>query len=358
LNPSAQIKIKSFKDRIKVNYVQDKEINSSLSCKLPFTKMSGLIQKLIEKLYHKQWIIGICKGDIKDIILTKSFDPEITWIPVKSFDNFHADPFLFITKNGNINIFFEDFDFNKFYGKIKLVSFDKNLKLISEKVLLDTGCHFSYPFIFEEDNRIYVFPESAQSGGLFCYEYDPKKQSLNLLKQIIDLPLLDSTILKYEDKYWLFATMKGQDPYSKLHIYFSENLFGPYNPHHDNPVKNSLIGSRPAGNFIKINGIIYRPTQNCVTRYGDSITINKVNVLNEHRFEEEPIMLISLNKNRHSNRQMHTIHTLNFADQLIVVDGMKWTFSPFDQWRTFIRNRRLERQLSVSKYDIRSNPDG
>jgi hypothetical protein len=62
--------------------------------------------------------------------------------------------------------------------------------------------------------------------------------------------------------------------------------------------------------------------------YGESITINKINVLNESEFTEEFYMTISINKKNRDNRGMHGIHTINFIDDIMVVDGTKWRFSP------------------------------
>jgi len=111
------------------------------------------------------------------------------------------------------------------------------------------------------------------------------------------MPLRDCTILKYEDKYWLFGILsedEGKD--YKLYVFFSDTLLGPYISHASNPLRNGLDGTRSAGNFIIVDGVIYRPTQNCKNGYGESITINKLTRLNEISVTEEPYMTISINK--------------------------------------------------------------
>ena len=301
--------------------------------------MSEFSSKLIDKLYVKQWQIGICRGNIKEIIRSKTFNPDINWLPLNSLDFFRADPFLLRTKDGIMNILFEDFVFDDFYGRIWVMKIDENFNKINEKILLDTKSHLSYPFIFEENNKVYLFPESSHSGRLSCYEYDPVNQSVNFIKEIMELPLLDSTIIKHNDKYWLFGTLNGTYRHSRLHIYFSDNLLGPYTPHPGNPVKSSSNGTRPAGNFFEIDGIIYRPSQNCEKKYGESITINRITELGEYHFSEEYHMKICIDKNNPYNDRVQTIHTLNIIDDIMVVDGIKWTFSPKNQWKNFLRNR-------------------
>jgi hypothetical protein len=165
----------------------------------------------------------------------------------------------------------------------------------------------------------------------------------------MDLPLLDSTILKHNNKYWLFATMTGKDSNSKLYIYFSDKLLGPYTPHPCNPVKNSPNGSRPAGDFILIDGVIYRPSQNCANQYGESITINKIQILDEQHFAEEPYMEVCMNLSNYTSDKILTIHTINVIGDIIVVDGVRSTFSPKNQWKNFLRNRASALSVKFKK---------
>lgn len=315
--------------------------------------MNSVISKYIEKLFFKRWIIGIFRADIKDIIISKTFDPDIKWLPIKSIDTFYADPFLLFSKDEKLKILLEEFSFEKGYGKISLITLDKSFKQVNHKILLDTKNHISYPFIFTENSKTYIFPEAGRSGKLACYEYDPVNESIDFLQDIVDLPLCDSSILKQNGKYWIFGTLSDIEAVTeritdyKLCVFFSDSLLGPYVPHPCNPIKSGLNGTRQAGNFIEVDGITYRPTQNCEKRYGESITINKVTELNENNVTEEPYLNIYINRKNRSNYGMHTIHTLNVMNNLIVVDGIRWTFSPLTQFKTHLRNRRKARTAKM-----------
>ena len=306
--------------------------------------MKNPLARYSEKLFFKRWIIGIFRDNIMEIIRNKIFDPDINWLEIKSLDTYYADPFLMSSKEGSYKILLEDFSFSENYGKISLMTLDTSFKQVNFKVLLDTKSHLSYPFAYTENNKTYIFPEAGQSGKLSCYEYDPVNETIVFLQDILDLPLRDSTIIKQNDKYWIFGTLTENVTDYKLHVFFSDNLLGPYVSHPANPIKNGLDGNRPAGNFIVIDGNIYRPTQNCQITYGESMTINKITELNEHNVVEEPYMTIRINNSNRFNHGMHTIHTINALDDLIVVDGIKWTFSPMIQIGTFFRNRRKEKQ--------------
>src|ERR1019366_618414 len=128
------------------------------------------LPKFLDRLFFKKWVIGICQGNIKDLIKRKEFDEEISWLFTESFDRFFADPFLLASKcSEELRILYEEFEFQENYGKISLMTVDKNLKHIYNRTLLDTKSHLSYPFFFVENNKTYVFPEAAQSGKLSCY---------------------------------------------------------------------------------------------------------------------------------------------------------------------------------------------
>jgi hypothetical protein len=298
--------------------------------------MITFLSKYIDKLFFKQWIIGICKGDIKDIIRKKSFDPDIKWYYLDSFNKFFADPFFVSSSDGNQKILFEDYPFDDDYGKIALMTVDKDLRELGQKLILDTGSHLSYPFVYYENSKIYIFPEAAKSGKLSCYEYDPLTESVEFVKDIIELPLRDSTILKYRNKYWIFGIIAIGDTDYKMHIFYSDSLLGPYSPHINNPVRNGLDGTRPAGNFVEVDGILYRPAQNCKNGYGESITINRITELSEETVSEEPYLNIAINRKHRNNKRIHSIHTLNQTDNLLAVDGEQWTFAPLKQLRKYL----------------------
>lgn len=292
------------------------------------------IKKYSDKLYLKQWGLGFLKADIRNIIRDKKTDLSFQWMPLTDKSVSHADPFIFKSDDGKINILYEKVSTYDLNGNISLMVCNELFQPVMDKVLLDTKSHLSYPYVFRENGKIYVFPESAFGGSLFCYEFDQASRSFINKKEIIKLPLLDSTILKYGNKYWLFATMLGDTFNSDLHIFYADSLLGPYTVHAGNPVKSALNGTRPAGNFIEVDGNIYRPAQNCKNYYGESITINKITVLTPTKFKEEEYMTIEPNKDDEFN---YGIHTINAVDDIIIVDGQKGYFEPVKQL-----NRKLK----------------
>ncbi len=287
-----------------------------------------------------QWNIGISRGDIKQIIRDKKCNLSFKWLPLNGSGKSIADPFLFRSKEGQLNVIYEDFsmvDLNK-YGTLEMFTLSEEFNIIAAQKILDTKSHISYPFVFKENGTTYIIPESRKKNKVSSYEYDFDTNTVKNEKVLIDnCPLLDSTVLKYNDKYWLFATL-GDNLYdhSKLYIYYADNLHGPYTAHPKNPVKFSLKSSRPAGNFIIVDGEIYRPSQNCEMHYGHSITINKIIKLDEFEFIEQPHLELSAEKGSGFNEGLHTI---NILDDIIVIDGIRMVFKPFLKGQLFFKKR-------------------
>jgi hypothetical protein len=287
-----------------------------------------------------QWNIGFAKGNIEEVFKRKKNNLTFKWFEIDNPGRSIADPFIFKTNDGNINVLYEIFSMvnPEKYGKIELSILDADFVPIFNKEILDTKKHVSYPFIFTENDKTYIIPESRQSGKLYCYEYDFENRVLINERIIIDnLPLLDSTIFKHNNRYWLFATLGDRKfDHSKLYIYFADTLFGPYQAHPNNPVKYGLNGTRPAGNIIKVGEEIYRPAQNCKQHYGESITINRITKLSENEFTEEPYFEMTAEKNCAFNSGLHTINVL---DDIIVVDGIRMVFMPVTKFKLFLKKR-------------------
>lgn len=295
----------------------------------------------LNKLYFKQWVLGVTHDDINEIIRTRTFKQDIRWIIPDSADHFYADPFIVRSEKNLTEILFEDFSLDENFGNISLMTIDDDLKIIEKKIILDTGSHLSFPFVFKEGGRIYVFPESARNGRVSCYEFDQITRNLLFRGDILNMPLYDPSILKMEDKYWLMGSIFEDRKIYKLHVFYSGDLLGPYIPVSGNPVISGLDATRSAGGFIEVDGEIYRPTQNCSNSYGESITINRINKIDETGYLEEPYMKIEINEKHGKGNGIHTIHTLNVSGNTIVVDGRRWAFSLKEQWRNFVRNRRI-----------------
>ncbi len=297
------------------------------------------------RLFLKQWNVGIVKGDIREIIRSKKFDRDICWLPVNGPDHQQADPFFLQRENGTYELLIEDVVTRDGYGKIAWVQMDKHFRRTGHAIVLDTESHLSYPYIFRDNGKVYLFPESSEAGKLSCYTYDPVTRSAAFAGDILDLPLLDTNVIRWKGKYWIIGVTreKGGENY-ELQCFFSRHLTGPYTAHPGNPLLTGLDGTRAAGNFIEVDGEWYRPAQNCREEYGKSISIYRVKRLDETGFEQEFHMQVEIDKKNRTHRGMRAIHTINVMDDLIAVDGVRWTFSPLHQHREVMEEKARFRE--------------
>ncbi len=309
--------------------------------------MHPLLSKYLSKLFIQQWVIGVGECRLEEILGQKKFDPVIKWMDIPSADRFVADPFLVQTENGGYRVLFEDYTFSSGYGHIAQIDVEQHLSINNCKKILDTNSHLSYPFVFRENGRTYVFPEAAQSGKLDCYEYHEERGDLEWVKVLVNQPLLDSTILKRDGRYWLFCTRLGPGEDRQLNLFSSDRLLGDYTPHPLNPVKDDLSGSRPAGAIIEYKGELYRPAQDSRFTYGGSMVINKITRLDEQGFEEELFMRLSPGEKSGKKAGIRGMHTLNIAGQMLVTDGTRWRFSPV------IKVRQLMMKFTNNKKPVK-----
>ena len=263
------------------------------------------------------WNVGIVESPINDIMESDSV--QIRWMRHKYKDRFFADPFLFKSNSDYYYIFAEEYEFAKKKGIIVLLKINRSSMRLEDKItVIDDSYHLSYPFF--EGN--YIIAENYKSGRLSKFTLDLKELKATNKEIILDVPLIDPTIVTYNGKKWLFGTTKEkvEDANSKLSIYFENN--NKFVPHKKNPVKTDIHTARPGGNFFWYKDSLYRPAQSCEKMYGEHINIMKVTCLTEDSFEEEFVKSIN---SHNSDRFNLCLHTFNSYTDFAVVDGYEYS---------------------------------
>lgn len=306
----------------------------------------SLFKKIYAKLFFKQYTIGILEEDIADVIAHKKTKLSVTWFKLDNYRESLADPFIVDVSNDEVKIIAEIFTTGEHNGKICLINYSKASGFSTPQIILDKKIHLSYPCIYKEAGKIYVMVTEIE-GNVLIYELDQITQKLVNKKVLFERPLVDATLLKHNDRYWLFGTLLKNGRSDNLHIFHSDSLHGSYNAHVNNPVKIHLNGCRSAGNFIELDDELYRPAQNCSVYYGESITINRVLKLNEQEYEYDDQMIIRSNQDEDFN---FGIHTINANGNYIVVDGQKGHFQPFLQIGRAIKRLFFEFSKKKTKF--------
>ncbi len=224
-------------------------------------------------------------------------------------NKYFADPFLFKYEGVNY-IFYEDFDYKK--GRIAYVTVDEDLNFSESKTVLDLKYHISFPYIFKENDKIYMIPETSKAHEIALFEASPFPNNWKKVKTLIKGNAYSDTILfKHEEYYWLFTAN-----WTDLCIFYSKNLFSEFKPH---PINKKKIPGRNAGNIFEYKGKFIRPVMNCTPSYGYNMTLKEIITLSPSEFLEENVTTI----NPDWAPQLNGTHTFNCNNDLIVYDGRK-----------------------------------
>src|ERR1700730_3566053 len=109
-----------------------------------------------------------------------------------------------------------------------------------------------------------MIPESTGNRDVAlykCIDFPSKWERHATL--LSGLELADATIVRNDGIYYLFgATRDGAGGYSDtLSVFYARQFFGPWIPFESNPVMVDRATARPAGNFVRMNGQLWRPVQ-------------------------------------------------------------------------------------------------
>lgn len=275
--------------------------------------------------YFNQWILlfdinganNITNGSNHVAICTKNLKRIMP-----GNDRLWADPFI-IERNNSYFVFFEEMLYKEQKGRIAVMEIDKNGKCHKPQKALERNHHLSYPFLFEEDDNLYMLPESSQNKSVDLYKCTDFplgwEYSSNLLSNV---EAADSTLFKHNNKYWLFTSAREHPAASindNLYLFFSNSLEnGIWHPHPLNPIVSCVEAARPAGRVFMKGNKIFRPAQNASKYYGYGIQIMEIIKLSEDEYEEKHVHSIHPGW---SNDVIGT-HTYNFSGQMTVIDAL------------------------------------
>ncbi|MEW9807770.1 hypothetical protein ABUE31_17410 [Mesorhizobium sp. ZMM04-5] len=251
-------------------------------------------------------------------------------------DHFYADPFP-LHWQGRDYLFFEDLDHKTGKGIISVVAFDEAGRPGPAVAALEEPWHLSYPFLIERGGEIFMIPESSANRDIALYRatgFPAQWRRHTVLVEGVEAA--DATIVEHDGLLYMFAVVRdGVGGYSDtLAIWWAEDLFGPWRPHAGNPVLVDDRAARPAGNFVRRGGALYRPVQDCRRAYGGALGFMKVTRLDREGFAQAGEGTISGGGAWPGKR----LHTLNYNGRLEAIDGftLRPRFKPaadlVDRW--------------------------
>lgn len=278
-----------------------------------------------EKLRHladrEQWFIAYSLDGARP----ETADPayrELTALrpPV---DRFWADPFP-VEYEGGFLIFFEEFLYPRGKAHLSVLRVGPDGRHGEPVKILERPYHLSYPFIFEWDGDYFMIPETGGNRAVELYRARRFPFEWTFEKTLLeDLRAVDATLARIDGIWWLFTNVavEGAINQDELHLFYADSPLGPWTPHRGNPVRSDARSARPAGRIIAIDGVQYRPSQDCSGRYGSAVVVNQICRIDpEYYVEKEAGRLAPL-----GNQKLLGTHTLNRCAGLICLDGVART---------------------------------
>ena len=288
------------------------------------------IKQFVKKYSEKYWTIGFVLNGFEGVMDDNPI--QVKWLKMPKNACF-ADPFILDVGRDEIQVLVEDMPVGKPHkGVISLLKIDRhNFELKSQKIILEKPTHLSFPCVLREKGKIYIYPESAKSGRLDVYEYDPNTETASFFKTICDDVVWDSCMTELFGDKMLFTA--AQNDYI-LDIYRwneTKQRFLPWKQ-----VISDNRNSRMGGQLFEYQGAIYYPAQDCNKSYGSAIQIKRVDYSNEF-FSFEIIKRIA---SPHPKMKLG-LHTLNGFKDIVVVDVVGYRYP--------ILGRIIDRLFKVRK---------
>lgn len=254
-------------------------------------------------------------------IRKETIEKDAHWMDMNGYKNgWFADPFIYDVKDDVIELLVEEFEEETKKGKLSMLTIDKNnFKLLNVDEIHCLNTHLSFPNIFREGDKVYVYPENSAAGHLKIYEFDYTNKKLVEIGTLIEKPLLDSQLLKIDDAYYLFGIERPQvrGDYRKEQIFKSSTLFGPYEKFQE--IVNEKNEQRGAGAFFYDNGSLIRPAQCCEGSYGRAVVFYEMSFENG-KFQEKLLGRIAPNP---KGKWLEQLHTFNRYKGWTVIDGYR-----------------------------------
>lgn len=239
-------------------------------------------------------------------------------------DRFWADPFV-VNMKDKYYVFVEEFLYKANKGHIAVLELDKNGQLQKTQKIIENPYHMSYPFVFQRDSAYYMIPETGGNRSIDLYKCTGFPWKWEFVKSIMkDINAVDTTLFYHNGKWWLFTLIDEINSSlavsPELYLFWSDDfLSDQWTGHPMNPVVTDVRYARPAGRIFIRDGNIYRPSQDCAGRYGNSFDINHILKLTCEDYEEMSVVKVKPDW----DKSLQGAHTFNSDKDFYILDAYK-----------------------------------
>lgn len=276
-------------------------------------------KNIFRKLFvsHQYFTIAIKRKEQSDFLDNRMFIPD--FVMPASFDNWQADPML--VEDGNTTyLFYEKVEGTK--GHIEVAKVLEDGSLENPHIVLESDCHYSYPFVFKHNDNWFLIPESSEDSEVSLYKADLFPYQWHKENILLKDRAVDTTIFNYQDKMILLTfCLQGNTERVKPKAYKFDIKDGEYLlesvewNHYDD------LQVRGAGPVIIKNSKHIRPAQiSQEQRYGDGLVFYDVHV--DGQYEETPLMKLCSDGVSYKNNSFYVdgLHTYGATSKFEVID--------------------------------------
>ena len=239
------------------------------------------------------WSIGIFSGrSLLDLGPSpEAANPVLSPNGIRSLDAaFVADPFA-LRNDGTWHLFCEVWNRTTRKGEIGHATSDDGLAWAFQSIVVAEPFHLSYPYVFEWQNEYFMIPECGATRSVRLYRAIRFPTVWRYERTLLEgLEFADPSVVHWDDRWWLFSGDFSRRTHDELRLYSAESLLGPWREHPKSPViQGDPRIARPAGRLVAADGGIVRFAQDCLSRYGTSVSAFRVTTLSQTDYEEEPV---------------------------------------------------------------------
>jgi hypothetical protein len=175
----------------------------------------------------------------------------------------------------------------------------------------------SYPFLLPVGDEIYLLPETSENRTLELYRATKFPFEWTLDRVLLrDVALVDTTPFLC-DGIWYFFTSLAET--GETLLFYADRFDGEWRYHPMNPICSDVRRSRSAGALFYRQGKLMRPAQDCSVRYGYALALNEITMLSPTEYSEKLVETILPDW----GDGLLGTHTLNVADSIEVIDGLR-----------------------------------
>ena len=292
------------------------------------------LKQLSEKVYRLEWNIALVENTLEGLFQGEPLKLKILQHSFK--DRWFADPFILDIRDNKLYLLVEEWMRRENKSRIAKLTIDLNHFLLeSTDPVLELENILSFPAIYRENGKVFIYPEMAENGSSKIYEYNVKKNKVISSDLLSKRKIIDGIITDMFGESILFGTERPNSNGKQLNIYKKRN-----NGYElSNQIYFQEDIARMAGDFFSFNGNIYRPAQDCNKTYGNGVVIQRC-------YELDGILKMDTVHRLYSTDRKYRFgfHTFNMYQGIIIGDALHFRYPLIRKVAKCIYDRIRERK--------------